>query len=77
MFEHLGADERVERVLPVCGDVAVVHEVHANAALKTSFSDPLLRECLLLDRERECQPYDAGACVQELLVRTAAAMQSG
>ena len=54
MFEHLDADERVERVLPVVEDVAVVHEVHANAALETSFSDSLLRDCLLLDGEREC-----------------------
>ena len=53
MFEHLDADERVEGVLPVGGDVAVVHEVHADAPDEAPFPDPLLREGLLLDGERE------------------------
>ena len=73
MFEHLDADERVEGVLPVGGDVAVVHEVHADAPDEASFSDPLLREGLLLDGERECvdlAAYDAATCVQELLMRS-------
>ena len=54
MFEHLDADVRVEGVLPVGRNVAVVHEVHTDASDEALFSDPLLRECLLSDGEREC-----------------------
>ena len=73
MFEHLDADEHVEGVLPVGGNVAVVHEVHTDASDEALFSDPLLRKCLLLDGERECvdlAAYDAATCVRELLVRS-------
>ena len=53
VLEHLDAEERVERVRPRGGDVAVVHEVHAHAPDEAARADALLRERLLLDGQRE------------------------
>lgn len=53
VLEHLDADERVEGVLELGGDFAVVEEVHADAAREARRVNALLRELLLLDRERQ------------------------
>ena len=53
VLEHLDADERVEGALELGGDLAVVEEVHADAAREARRGDALLRELLLLDGERQ------------------------
>ena len=53
MLEHFNTHERIKRILKLGRDVSVVHQVHPHPALQAAFAHALLRELLLLHRERE------------------------
>ena len=53
VLEHLNTHERIKGVLKLRRDVSIVHQVHPNTALQAALVHALLRELLLLHRERE------------------------